>query len=121
MSATIVIRPIGPTYALSVAATQHADVTISAKGNDQLNYVALTNVGSTDICVVFSQGGIATPAVVFPVDGTPTVPNSFLIPHGMTGATVVAVPVIGNQTTISAIGSAAGPSILYVTPVGDQS
>jgi hypothetical protein len=106
---------------LSVGATQHADVTLTPRGNDQFNFVAITNVGATDICVVFSQGGIATPAVVFPVDGTPTVPNSFLIPHGMTGATILAVPTNGNSCTVSAIGSAAGPSIMYVTPVGDQS
>ena len=121
MSATIVIRPVGPTYALSVAATKHADVAITPSCQDQWNYLAVTNVGTTDVCVVLSQGGVATPSVVFPVDGTPTVPNSFVIPHGMSGATVLAAPTNGMGCNISAIGSGAGPSIIYVTPVGDQS
>lgn len=123
MSATIVIRPAGQTYALSVANTQHAAVAILPTGTDQNNFCAFTNPGATDICIVIAplpaSGTPATPALVFPVDGTPTVPNSFIIPHGMTGATVLSVP--ANGFSLSAIGSAAGPSIMYVTPVGDQS
>jgi hypothetical protein len=123
MSATIVIRPTGPTYALSVANTLHASVAILPTGNDQINFCAFTNTGSTDICVniapIPSTGIPTNPTLAFPVDGTPTVPNSFLIPHGMTGASVLAVP--PNGFSLSAIGSAAGPSIMYVTPVGDQS
>jgi len=122
MSATIVIRPIGPTYALSVAATQHANVSIVPTGNEQFNYCAFTNIGATDICVAFTAPGATNPTLVFPVDGTPTTINSFLIPHGMTGATVIAIPNYGNAGFgLTAIGSAAGPSIMYVTPVADQS
>lgn len=116
---TIVTRPAGPTYALSVGAAQHAAVGVPASSNDQNNYAEFLNVGATDICVVVSpyKSTAATPALAFPVDGTPTVPNSFILPHGMTVPRTVQVP--ANGFCVSAIGSAAGPSIMYVTPVGN--
>lgn len=122
MATTIANRVTGPTAALSVANTQHAAVAVLNGGNDQINYAEFFNSGSTVICVVLAQlpatGTAATPALVFPVDGTPTVPNSFMLPASMQQPILKAVP--NGQTngfSVSAIGSAAGPSIIYVTPV----
>lgn len=126
MSASIVIRPLGPTAALSVANTQHAAVAITNPGQDITNFAAFTNVGATDICVIIlplTSTGTApvAPTLVFPVDGTPTIPTSFILPHSMTSPIILAVPNSNNGFAVSAIGSAAGPSIMYITPVGDQS
>ena len=124
MATSIVTRPVGPTYAISVANTQTTAITVSPTGNDQCNYAEFTNPGATDVCVVVAPFAAtpATPALAFPVAGTPTVPNSFMLPHGMTQPRIVAVPAgQGGGFSVSAIGSAAGPSIIYITPVGDQS
>lgn len=117
MTTTVVTRVTGPTFALSVAATQHAAVGVPATQNDGNNYAEFTNIGATDICVVLAPFAAtpATPVLVFPVDGTPTVPNSFILPHAMNDPIVKVVP--ANGFCVSAIGSGAGPSIFYVTPV----
>lgn len=118
---TIVTRPVGPTYALSVTASAHAAVAVAPCGSDSSNYAEFTNPGSTDVCVVVAPYAATpfVPALVFPVDGTPTLPNSFMLPHGMIEPRVVAVP--ANGFCVGAIGSGAGPSIIYVTPVGNVS
>lgn len=124
MATSVVTRPVGPTYAISVGATQTTAITVSPNLPEVSNYAEFTNPGATDVCVVLAQFAAtpATPALVFPVAGTPTVPNSFMLPHGMTQPRIVAVPSgNGGGFSVSAIGSAAGPSIIYITPVGDQS
>lgn len=117
MSQTIVTRPIGPTFALSVGAAQHAPVAIPPVQGETSNYAEFTNIGSTDVCVVVTPFSAvpSSPTLVFPLDGVPTVPSSFLLPHGMTQPRVVAVP--ANGFCVSAIGSASGPSIFYLTQV----
>ena len=122
MATTIAFRVAGPTYALSVTASAHAALAVLPKANDQVNYAAFINTGATVVCVVMAQlpatGTAAVPVVVFPVDGTPTIPNSFILPAAMVQPMIVSVPT--GQTTgfsVGAIGSAAGPSIIYVTPV----
>lgn len=121
MAQSIVVRSIGPTYALSVTASQHAAVGIVPLNRDICNFAAFTNSGATDICITWSPYNTtpATEALVFPVDGTPTIPNSFIIRAATIVPVIIAVP--ANGFCLSAIGSGAGPSILYVTPVGDQS
>lgn len=123
MGTSIITRIVGPTYALSVAETAHAAVGIPAPVTDPCNYAEFTNPGSTDVCVVLAPYAAtpAVPVVVFPVDGTPTLPNSFILPHGMTQPRIVQVPGDGGGFCVGAIGSAAGPSIIYITPVGNQS
>lgn len=119
MANSNVTRPAGQTYALSIAATQHAAVGVNLVGNDQNNYAEFLNTGATDVCMVVAPYAAtpSTPALAFPVDGTPTVPTSFMLPHGMTEPRKVQVPADG--FCVSGIGSAAGPSIVYVTPVGN--
>ena len=121
MASTIAFAVAGPTAALSVANTQHAAVAVLSTGPDQTNYASFINTGATVVCVVMAQlpatGTAATPTLVFPVDGTATVPNSFILPASMTVPMVVRVPTGFGGFSVSAIGSAAGPSIIYVTPV----
>ena len=117
MSVSIVKRVIGPTYAISVAATQTTAIALPPIQGDNAIYAEFTNPGATDVCVVTAPwaGTPATPALVFPVGGTPTIPNSFMLPHGMTQPMTIETP--SNGFCVSAIGSAAGPSIIYITPI----
>ena len=128
MSISITYRVAGPTAALSVANTQHATVAVLSASDAISNGALFINRGATDVCVVtaplagYPSAPVAasptTPALVFPVDGTPTVPNSFILPAGMTQPMLMATPASG--FAVSAIGSAAGPSIIYITPVALQ-
>ena len=112
--------PSGPTYAISVANTQSTAIAVAPTQRDGANVCEFVNPGSTDVCVVLAPwaSSAATPTLVFPVAGTPTVPNSFMLPHGMTQPRRVAVP--SNGFCISAIASAAGPSIIYFTPLSSN-
>lgn len=113
MAASNVLRVVGKTYALSVTSSSHAAVLIDDTTNDQVNYAAFINTGTSAIAV---KVGRADPgAAVLPVDGTPA---DYVLPAGMTQPVVLAVP----QTPyyLTAI-SASATGIIYVTPVGDQS
>lgn len=123
-------RVAGPTVALSVVATQHAAVAVlPTLQSDQVNFALFLNssAASVQVCVVVAQlpatGTAATPVLVFPVDGTPTVPASFLLPPGMTTPIMMAVPQGQGPSggfSVSAIANAAGPSVIYITPVTAQ-
>jgi hypothetical protein len=117
MSQTFAVKPVGPTYALSVANTQATAIAVAPVQGDNAQFAEFYNSGSTQVCVVLAPWAstAATPTLVFPVGGTPTVPNSFMLPANMTQPRVVAVP--ANGFCISAIASAAGPSIIYFTPL----
>ena len=124
MAESIVHRPAGPTYALSVTNTQHAAVAVTNFSNDVVPYAAFTNPGSVAVCVAVYQlsqtGGAQQPTLVFPVDGTPTTITSFLLPPLMEVPIVLAVPTGNDGFSVTAIGAAAGPTIIYVTPVVAQ-
>lgn len=115
MATTIAYRAGGPTYALSVTNTAHGAVAIGAFTNDQLNYVALLNTGSTVLAVDIDQ--VADSDVNIPADGASG--GYWILPALMTQPMVVSVPAfsLGSPLQINAIGSAAGPSLLYVTPL----
>jgi hypothetical protein len=117
MTNTVANKPVGPTYAISVANTQSTAIGVVPTQGDSSRFAEFYNSGSTQVCVVVAPyaGTAATPTLVFPVAGTPTVPNSFMLPANMTQPRVVAVP--ANGFSVSAIGSAAGPSIIYITPL----
>ena len=125
MAVSIVYRVAGPTVALSVTASAHAAVAVLDSVNDVVVAAEFINRGATDICVALyplSQTGAAQAVtLVFPVDGTPTVPASFILPAGMTQPIVKAVPNNNNGFSVTAIGSGAGPSIMYVTPLSVMS
>ena len=105
-------RPIGVTTAVSVGATATSEVQINNASNDQNNTVALLNTGATSVAVKFGPTGVAAP--VLPVSGSTT--GDFVLPPSMLVPLVFAVPT--TPTYVRMIGSGAGPSIVYVTPVG---
>jgi hypothetical protein len=118
MANTSVIRIGGKTVALSVTASAHAAVQLTGFTPDQINYVACINTGAVNVAIKFSQ--ISTDAATLPVDGTP---GDFLLPALMEFPIVIACPPVNSQLPcyVTAIGAAAGPSLVYVTPAVDQS
>ena len=106
------IRPIGVTTAVSVGATATSEVAVNNNTNDQNNCVAFLNTGSTQVAVKFGPTGLAAPTL--PVSGSTT--GDFVLPASMTVPLIFAVPT--TPTYVRMIGSGAGPSIVYVTPVG---
>lgn len=116
MSNTIVLRLQAQTTALSVGATAHAAVTVSSVGNNQVNYAAFLNAGANSVAIEISPIGITATTATLPVDGTN---GSFVLPPLMTQPIVLATP--ANNFQVSAIGSASGPALVYITPVGNQS
>jgi hypothetical protein len=118
MANTSVIRNGGKTVALSVTASAHAAVQLTGNTNDQINYVSCLNTGAVSVAVRFSQ--LSTDSATLPVDGTP---GDFLLPAAMQLPIVLACPPINMQKPcyVTAIGSAAGPSLVYLTPAVDQS
>ena len=118
MANTSVIRIGGKTAALSVTASAHSAVQLTSFTNDLINYIACLNTGAANVAIKFSQ--LSTDTAALPADGTP---GDFLLPALMTTPIVVACPPIGGQLPcyVTAIGSAAGPSLVYLTPSVDQS
>ena len=114
MSNTTVLRPVGVTTAISVGATSTAATLITASTNDQVNYASFINTGVTFVAVSLGDANVA--AAVLPVSGSTT--GNFVLPASMTVPIVLAVP--ASPYYVRMIGSASGPSIVYVTPVGDQ-
>ena len=112
MSVSIAYRQIGPTTAVSVTASSTTSVTVSATTNDVLTFASFINTGTVPVAVQVSPLATA-PAAVLPVAGTPA--TSFLLPASMNQPIVLAVP--SPQFSFTAIGTAAGPSLLYVTPL----
>jgi hypothetical protein len=115
MANTIVLRNVGVTTAISVGATSTAATAITASTNDQVNYASFLNTGATYVAV--NIGDVNVGAAVLPVSGSTT--GNFVLPASMTQPIVLAVP--ASPYYVRMIGSASGPSIVYVTPVGDQS
>ena len=104
-------RVVGPTVAVSAGATATSEALVNNNPNIQCNYVALINTGATSVAVKFGPTGVDAP--VLPVSGSTT--GNFVLPPLMTDAILFAVPT--TPTYVRMIGSAAGPSIVYVTPV----
>ena len=114
MANTSVLRTAGKTVAISVTASSTTATIIDDQTNDQVNYVSLLNTGSVAVAVKFGNANVG--AAVLPVSGTP---GDFLLPATMTSPIVLACPTL--PFYVRMIGAAAGPSLVYVTPVGDQS
>lgn len=115
MAASLVIRNIGPTVALSVTAASTAAVTVGSTNSDAAVYASFLNTGAAAVAVNIAPQGTAA-AAVLPVAGVPQ--TCILLPPLMTQPTIYAVPQVFSCT---AIGTAAGPSLVYITPVGSQS
>ena len=115
MSNTTVLRPVGVTTAISVTASSTTATQIKASTNDQVNYASFINTGATYVAVNLGNANVGV--AVLPVSGSTT--GNFVLPASMTVPIVLAVP--ASPYYVRMIGSAAGPSIVYITPVGDQS
>jgi hypothetical protein len=100
---------------LSVVATSHAAATITINGNETCNYVYVVNTSTTlYVGVNFTPTGLAA---TLPGDGTT---GNFVLPPA--SATIMTVPngVGANPLQVTAIASAAGPTVVTVTPIGIQ-
>ena len=109
MATTLVTKLVGPTIGLSVVATSHAAQTITPAADT--NAVLFVNTSSTLIVyVTVAQNGLTAAASVIPTDGavgaTPIPPLQSLC------VTTANAPI-----SVTAIASAAGPTLLTVTPV----
>lgn len=106
-------------FALSVAATQVNATTPVGFANGG-NQCSLYNSGATDVLVSFYKNADGVPTLTFPVTGAPPVgsgpgtgPNAgacTVIPKGAR----IQVSIPAGCDSFAAIGSAAGPSIIYV-------
>ena len=117
MAITNVIRPIGPTTYISVTTSSSTAVTISASGNNQMDYCAFLNTGTTPIAltivpVIAGSGSAGT--TTFPTGGSSG--NIVVLGVSMQMPMVIAVPPV---FSVTALGTGSGA--LYITPVGDQS
>lgn len=73
--------------------------------------VLITNKGPADVLFAAYLNANGAPTLVFPVDGAPpTGQPGTVVPAGAT--MVIAIP--ANADSFAAIGSAAGPSLIYV-------
>jgi hypothetical protein len=122
MATSLIFKPAGIPKALSVANSAHGAVSVSQNQNDNVNAVGLLNTGTTVVAVwIAPQGKGVTPT--FPTDATPITASSnaiqvVMLPASMTYPMIVPCPSLSD---VDAIGSAAGPSIVYVTPIIIQS
>ena len=117
MANTSVYRPVGPTYAVAVTTTASSSLSVIPAGNDQNNYCAFLNTGSTPIAISIAPlnpTSITPAAAVLPTAGNSS--TSWVLGISMSQPTVLAVPAGGFN--LSAVGTA---NTLYVTPVADQS
>jgi len=114
MANTSVLRLAGKTTAVSVTASSTSATIVEDQTNDQVNFAAFLNTGSVAVAVKLGDANVG--AAVLPVSGTP---GDFLLPASMSSPIVLACPTV--PFYVRMIGAAAGPSLVYVTPVGDQS
>jgi len=114
MANTSVLRLAGKTTAISVTASSTSATIVDDYTNDQVNFAAFLNTGSVAVAVKMGDANVG--AAVLPVSGTP---GDFLLPASMSSPIVLACPTV--PFYVRMIGAAAGPSLVYVTPVGDQS
>jgi len=112
MANTSVFRIAGPTTAIAVTTSSSTAVTITPKGNDQINFCGFLNTSTNVIAVTIAPTSAG--AAVLPTAGNTS--NSFVLGVSMQSPMVVAVP--PDQFSVTTIGSTS--STLYVTPMSDQ-
>jgi D-tyrosyl-tRNA(Tyr) deacylase len=107
-----------PVYALSVGSTQ-ATATTPTSFNNGGDQAKIYNSGSTIVLVSFYSNASGTPTLTFPVTGSPpTGQNAGKRPDAVT--TLVApgaekqISIPATADSFTAIGSATGPSVIYV-------
>lgn len=113
MATTFAFKAVGPTSVVSVTASSTTAITVSPSTVEGSGFAAFLNTGTTVVAVNITNASITAPAAVLPAAGTPS--NVIVLPASMNHPVIVSVPAGGFSMT--AIGSAAGPSLVYVTPV----
>lgn len=111
MAFTPAYRLAGPCIGLSVAAASHAAVTVTGTDNSNLNYLLFENT-STSVAVFVTVAGQGQTAAASTVPGDGTAGSITLLPLQ---SKVIACP--SGALSVTAIGAAAGPSLITVTPV----
>lgn len=112
MANTSVYRIAGPTTAIAVTTSSSTAVTITPKGNDQINYCGFLNTSTNVIAVNIAPTSAG--AAVLPSAGSTS--TSFVLGVSMSTPMVVAVP--PDSFSVTTIGSTT--STLYVMPMSDQ-
>ena len=105
------IRPIGLTTGITVSGSSSTAVTISASGNNEMDYCAFLNTASTPVTInIFPVvNGVGTAGAAVVPTSTPT--NTVVLVISKQSPMVIAVPRVFSITTIGTSGT------LYVTPV----
>jgi len=111
MTITNAFRPIGPTTGITVTGSSSTAVTISASGNNEMDYCAFLNTASTPVTINIAPvvDGVGTASAAVVPTSTPT--NTVVLGISMQTPTIIAVPPVFSITTIGTSGT------LYVTPV----
>jgi len=119
MANTSVFRAIAPTTAISVTATSSTAVTITASGNDQLNYCGFLNTNSFPVAVNIAPTSAGT--AVLPAGGATS--SSVILGVTMSTPMVLAVPAMGSGQgfSVTTIAGTGNSGVIYVTPMADQS
>ena len=118
MPQTLVTRPIGPVYFLSVTTVQTVPIGVRPTPHEPMNYCEFTHATTTSVCVTMAPlplppANPTTPSLVFPnATSAATAPTSFII----SGNSSRVVPVPANGFSVSAVASA-GTSSVFITPV----
>lgn len=113
MATTIAYRPCGPTTGLSVTASSHAAVQITPT-DASASYLMFVNTSNTvDVFVNIGASTTAVTAATVPGDGTT---GSLPVPN-LGGPIVYPATFTNGSVAVTAIGAAAGPTLITVTPV----
>ena len=121
MPQTIITRPIGPTYALSVTTAQTVPIGVVHTKAEPMNYAEFLSLpanGTSGVCVTIAPlpappANPTTPTLVFPnATSAAAAPPSFMLPPYDSRV----VPVPANGFSVSAIASS-GTTAVFITPV----
>lgn len=106
------MRMVGKACVLSVSGSSSGPITVGADVGEVCTKAAFLNTGATVISVQIGQVGNC-PAAVIPTGSTPSTAN-ITLPASMTSPVVF--DVLQTPFAVTAIGSAGGPSNVFITP-----
>jgi hypothetical protein len=121
MPQTIITRPIGPTYGLSITTAQSVPIGVQRTQSEPMNYAEFMSLPantSSGVCVTIAPlpnppANPSTPTLVFPnATSAAAAPTSFMLQPNATRV----VPVPRNGFSVSGIASS-GTTAVFITPV----
>lgn len=112
MSTTLLLKPIGQTYALQCGVSTSTPVAII----EQATCVSLLNLSNTAAAITFAplRSSGAPPAMVFPRNGLPSAVISVMLPANMNFPVPTTCPAGGMNCYGIAIST--GNPVIYITP-----